>query len=174
MTAPTEDAIDAILATVLDADGRRRVAAIRGQKPDLAAENEAYYRAVFAPEPDSAAALPPADRAVVAVRVAAHARDRAVADWYAALAERGGAARGAIDRARDLADPWPEATPLAAAVRHADLLVVRPATARREDLLALKTAGFSPAGIVALSQVVAFVSYQLRLVAVLRALGEPR
>ncbi len=38
----------------------------------------------------------------------------------------------------------------------------------------LKEAGFSPAGILSLSQTIAFVNYQLRLIAGLRAFGEAR
>ena len=59
-----------------------------------------------------------------------------------------------------------------AAVRHADLLTKRPADAQASDLQALKDAGFTPAGILSLSQVIAFTNYQLRLIAGLRAFGE--
>ena len=51
-------------------------------------------------------------------------------------------------------------------------MIARPAAVRPADLRALKDAGYSPAGILSLSQTIAFVSYQLRLIAGLRALGE--
>ncbi|MEA2524788.1 MAG: hypothetical protein QOF73_2015, partial [Thermomicrobiales bacterium] len=61
---------------------------------------------------------------------------------------------------------------LGAAMRHADLLTTRPSAAEAAHLQTLKEAGYSPAGVMSLSQVIAFVSYQLRLIAGLRALGE--
>jgi uncharacterized protein YciW len=60
---------------------------------------------------------------------------------------------------------------LGAAIRHADLLTTQPSAAQSADLQALKDAGYSPAGIVSLSQTIAFVNYQLRFIAGLRALG---
>ncbi|HYJ12854.1 MAG TPA: hypothetical protein VEW66_04650, partial [Thermomicrobiales bacterium] len=66
---------------------------------------------------------------------------------------------------------WNGESSLDAAIRHTDLLTTRPSEASPADLQALKEAGYSPAGIVSLSQTVAFVSYQLRLIAGLRALG---
>jgi uncharacterized protein YciW len=60
---------------------------------------------------------------------------------------------------------------LGAAIRHADLLTTRPSAAQPSDLQALRDAGYSPAGIVSLSQTIAFVSYQLRFIAGLRAFG---
>jgi uncharacterized protein YciW len=48
-----------------------------------------------------------------------------------------------------------------------------PSRADAAHLRALKDAGYSPAGILSLAQTIAFVSYQLRLIAGLRALGEP-
>ena len=58
-------------------------------------------------------------------------------------------------------------------MRHADLLTAVPASSGPRNLLTLETAGLTPAGIVSLSQTIAFVAYQLRLVAGLRGLGEP-
>lgn len=164
--ASTLDAIDAILG-----EEARRVRALRQQKPELAEQLQAYYRAVFEPDDTSAAALPLADRRAIAVRVASHTGSAAVADWYANLASDAGADPDTIARARDVARPWREETPLAAAIRHADMLTTRPIAAQASDIAALKAAGFTPAGIMSLSQVIAFVSYQVRLIAGLRALG---
>lgn len=164
--ASTVDAINAILG----ADGRR-VDALRRRKPELADQLQAYYRAVFEPDADAAAALSLADRGLVAVRVASHTGSGAAADWYAGIAAAAGADAEAISGARDVSRPWTEPTRIAAAIRHADMLATRPVAAQPSHIAALKEAGFSPAGIMSLSQVVAFVSYQVRLIAGLRALG---
>lgn len=60
---------------------------------------------------------------------------------------------------------------LAAALEHAHLLVFRPRDAAPSDMKALLGAGWSDTGIVTLSQLVAFLSFQVRVVAGLRVLG---
>jgi CMD domain protein len=60
---------------------------------------------------------------------------------------------------------------LAAALEHAHLLVFRPRDAAASDLKALLDAGWPTTAIVTLSQLVAFLSFQVRAVAGLRALG---
>lgn len=60
---------------------------------------------------------------------------------------------------------------LPAALEHAHLLVFRPRDASPEALRALLEAGWSTAGIVTLSQLVAFLSFQIRTVAGLRILA---
>jgi CMD domain protein len=60
---------------------------------------------------------------------------------------------------------------LAAALEHAHLLVFRPREANPAAMQALLDAGWSSTAIVTLSQLVAFLSFQVRSVAGLRALG---
>ncbi|WP_250905143.1 CMD domain protein [Nonomuraea sp. NEAU-A123] len=60
---------------------------------------------------------------------------------------------------------------LTAAFEHAHLLVFRPREADPKDLRALADAGWSDTAIVTLSQLVAFLSFQIRVVAGLRLLG---
>jgi CMD domain protein len=60
---------------------------------------------------------------------------------------------------------------LVAALEHAHLLVFRPRDAASADMKVLPDAGWSNTGIVTLSQLVAFLSFQLRVVAGLRVLG---
>lgn len=60
---------------------------------------------------------------------------------------------------------------LAAALGHAHLLVFRPRDASKEALEALVAAGWSTAGVVTLSQLVAYLAFQLRLVEGLSALA---
>lgn len=62
-------------------------------------------------------------------------------------------------------------TRLAAALEHAHLLVFRPRDAASADMKALLAAGWSNTGIVTLSQLVAFLSFQVRVVSGLRTLA---
>jgi CMD domain protein len=60
---------------------------------------------------------------------------------------------------------------LAAALEHAHLLVFRPRDAASSDMKSLLAAGWSNTGIVTFSQLVAFLSFQVRVVTGLRVLG---
>jgi CMD domain protein len=60
---------------------------------------------------------------------------------------------------------------LVAALEHAHLLVFRPRDAASADMKALLAAGWSSTGIVTLSQLVAFLSFQVRVVSGLRTLA---
>lgn len=59
---------------------------------------------------------------------------------------------------------------LAAILVHTEAVVVQPAATGKSALSALQAAGLTTRAIVALSQLVAFVTYQVRVVAALRAL----
>jgi len=61
---------------------------------------------------------------------------------------------------------------LAAALDHAHLLVFRPREASRDALADLSDAGWGPSEIITLSQLVAFLSFQIRVVAGLTTLKE--
>ena len=60
---------------------------------------------------------------------------------------------------------------LAAMLRHVSLVATAPGSASAADLDALRDAGLTPCDIVTIAQIVAFVSYQVRVVAGLRALA---
>lgn len=62
-------------------------------------------------------------------------------------------------------------TRLVAALEHAHLLVFRPRDAASVDMKALLDAGWSTTGIVTFSQLVAFLSFQVRVVSGLRTLA---
>lgn len=62
-------------------------------------------------------------------------------------------------------------TRLVAALEHAHLLVFRPRDAASADVKALLDAGWSTTGIVTFSQLVAFLSFQVRVVSGLRTLA---
>jgi CMD domain protein len=170
MTAPTITTPD-VLHAILGVDEDSPIARLRWQKPALVSELQDYYLAVFEPDPASAAALPIETRLLVAIRVASHTGSAAVVDWYTTLAQQAGLDAPAIDQAQDTGQGVGDAGATGAALRHADLLTLRPSDATPDDLQALKDAGYTAAGIVSLSQVIAFVSYQVRLVAGFRALG---
>ena len=61
---------------------------------------------------------------------------------------------------------------LRAILRHTDLVAVNPKEATSGDVSALQSAGMTDADIVRLSELIAFVSYQIRVVDGLRLMAE--
>ena len=59
-----------------------------------------------------------------------------------------------------------------AILRHVDRLTAEPDSARREHIDGLLASGLSPRAVIALSQLVAYVNFQARLLAGLRILGD--
>ncbi|AJZ62443.1 putative membrane associated protein [Paraburkholderia fungorum] len=93
-----------------------------------------------------------------------------LADAYTAKLIAAGAQRVTLDPIEAGAlDPTADAR-LIAILSHVKLLVLRPVEARPEHLRTLQQTGVTTRGIVALSQLIAFVTYQLRVIAGLKAL----
>ncbi len=173
-----------------------RLAAVRDLRPQARENAQRSFEALL--EPVAAGAFPLVERyAVAAFTARLHGFDRAtsfyddllrdedaaLADSVAALAADA-AASGPVGVYREpgLADentpagawrPAAEAVDerLAAALAHTHLLVVRPREASADALRSLTDAGWTPDAIVSLSQLVAFLAFQLRLAWGLRALG---
>lgn len=63
-------------------------------------------------------------------------------------------------------------TRLKAIIRHTDLVTLNPKEATADDISALRSAGLDDADIVRLSELIAFLSYQIRVIAGLRLMAE--
>ena len=61
---------------------------------------------------------------------------------------------------------------LKAIIRHTDLVTLNPKDATEGDITALRSVGLDDADIVRLSELIAFISYQVRVVAGLRLIAE--
>ncbi len=119
--------------------------------------SQANYDAVLTPQDPGG--LSQALRFALAARVARLGGDAALAAHYLA----GGALPAS--------DPSWQSAAMSAILRHVDLIATTPRDATAADVAALQAAGVATADIVRLSQLIAFVSYQLRLIAGLRLMG---
>ena len=108
-------------------------------------------------------------RAALAARMCRHLDDDALAAHYDSYV----AHSGDLDVA-SLAHPGGSCGHRLqdAMARHADLLTLAPRQATRNDIEALKAAGLGEADIVRLSELAAFVNYQLRVIAGLKLLKQ--
>jgi len=197
MTASLDDDVIDRLAGIAPGS---RLDAIRRHRPQAREHAQQSWRALFAPAEPAPGHVTPTERLAVAAFVAGLHRQPETEAFYAeALAAQDpglaaaiaqqvqrGAAQGPYGRhpagplsredqegpayaadaaARDALGPR-----LAAALAHAHLLVFHPRDARASHLQALLDAGWSETDIVVLSQLVAFLAFQVRVVAGLRAL----
>ena len=129
------------------------------------------YQALFAPEDPGGLSL--LDRDAVAFRIARLERSPAVEAHHRARLEAHGASADLVSSIESFPAPSESLdAKLVAALTHADLLTRSPRDATPEAIDALRAAGFSVRDIISLSQLIAFVSYEVRLLSMLRILGE--
>jgi CMD domain protein len=197
MTIPDADVIDALVGITPGSP----LSAIRARRPDARAHAQATYRALFAPEAPGnvtaqerfavaafVAGLHGATAIAVhyAARLAERGTPAALKDAVdAAIAEArtsgpyGRYPVGPLSREDTAGLSYRVGATirrtlgrrLAAAFEHVHMLVFHPRDAAPAALQALLDAGWSTTDIVTLSQIVAFLSFQIRVVTGLRALA---
>lgn len=163
---PQPDVIDQIAGI---APGSR-LAELRASKPQIAQYAESSYRVLL--EPDDPAGVSLAERALIALRVAHLTPSEAAAAWYRERLRERGAEAAKIAAAEDAGERTIFTPREAAVLRHADILTREPGDATADDLAALREAGLNPRDIVTISQLIAFVSFQVRILVGLRQFAE--
>ena len=143
------DVIDAAAGLAEDSP----VAVLRRQRQEFVRHGRGSHDVLITPaEP---AGLSAAERSAIASLVASIEGDAALTAHYRAL----GPAASSSPR-------------LEAMLRHVRMVTTAPGSATPAALTALRDVGLAPRDIVALTQIVAFVSYQVRVAAGLRALAQ--
>jgi uncharacterized protein YciW len=129
------------------------LAGLRRQRPDVVKHLQGSDDVIFAPRDDGG--FTRAERAAAALRIATLLRDGVLEAHYR----------------RRLGDAKPLEGPRGGAVlRHVERITTNPDAAARADIDALLAAGLTPHGVVSLSQLIAFVNFQSRVLAGLRML----
>ena len=143
------DLIETLLGLPADAP----LTLLRKERADIRQHTEGAYRELVVPAAPGGVSL--AERAALAVRVARGDGDASLAQHFATL---GPAADGAGR--------------MSLLLSYADLVAQHAGQVRQADIDGLRDAGLSPQDIVAVTQLVAFVPFQMRVLAGLRAMGE--
>lgn len=144
----------------------------RDHRPAVRDAAQAAYRALFdVPADDPVPGVDRALRHLLAARAARLEGDGAAAEFYLAETDGAGAASLVHDGADGVAGTAADRR-IRAALRYVDLLVRRPAAGTADDLNGLVAAGWSPAEIVVIGQIVGLVSYQVRVARSLRILDD--
>ncbi|WP_426956493.1 CMD domain-containing protein [Muricoccus radiodurans] len=160
MSAEPEDLIESILGVTPDSP----IGQLRRRRPEALRHAQGAYRELLMPEDPGT--VPPAHRAALALRVALREGDDALADRYRALLAED---PEALMLAEDLSGAPVEGR-LAALLRYADTVAAKPEAVTQETIDDLTALGLTPRDIVAVTQLTAFVPYQVRLLAGLRAM----
>lgn len=107
-------------------------------------------------------------RASLAARMARHNGNEALAAHYDSLVARAGETDAILlaTPGTNVADPR-----TAQIVRHVDMLTVAPREATRADIESLRAVGVTDADVVRLSELAAFVNYQVRVIAGMALIG---
>lgn len=145
------------------------LAGILGERDEIMRLSQASHDAVLLPrEPGG---IGHAERAALAARMARRNRDEALAAHYRELLGRAGESPALLAVASGAGpDEATQDRRLRAIIRHVDIVTLAPKDASKADIAALVAAGVAEPDIVRLAELVAFVNYQVRVIAGLRLL----
>jgi CMD domain protein len=147
-----------------------RLATLRAQRAEIMALIQANYDALFVPADDGG--VTHAERGLVALRVALLDESKPLVAHYRDYVARYQVEMAQIDAVQKPALDAPLSPRLIALLAHADRLTDAPHLATPEHLAHLKRHGLSDANIVTISQLIAFVSFQVRALVGLQLLAE--
>ena len=167
MSNGATDVMDQLAGLAADS----RLAQLRRQRPDVVRHLQGSDEAIFAPREDGGLTL--AERAAAALRIAVLLRDARLQKHYRARLEpldaSTGLAAGVSGGSAGVADRrWQ------AVLAHVERVTADPDSARREHIDGLLAAGLSPRAVLALSQLIAYVNFQSRVLAGLNLLRGER
>jgi uncharacterized protein YciW len=135
-----------LLETIIGVAPGSSLSQLRALRPEIVRPTQGSHDVLLSPA--DAGGLPLGERALVAARVAELSGHPGLAAHYRSLlAER---------------DQPPQTQRRGTILRHVERVTVAPGTALPEHIQALRDVGLDPRAIVALTQIVAFVSYQVR------------
>jgi len=145
------------------------IARLRATRPEIVRHTQATFLAIFEPSDDSE--LSRTEREAAAVHFGTLTQSPELTEWHRQRLQATGPAGEQLAQIGTTFDPIDLTLREQAILRHVELLTLRPATATDADIRALEAAGLSPAAIVTLAQLVAFLSFEIRAIAALRAIA---
>jgi uncharacterized protein YciW len=153
---------------LLGIDAASPLGQLRRQRADILQHEEGAYRELVLPAVPGGVSR--AERAALALRGALIEGDTTLAAHYRALLAASGDA--ALVAAAEIVPAPPGDGRLAVLFRYADTVASRPEQVGQEDIDRLSSFGLSAQDIVAVTQLVSFIPYQVRLLSGLRQLQQ--
>jgi uncharacterized protein YciW len=158
------DIFETVVAKAASISASSALAEVLSGRSDILELTERSHDAALTPEDPGG--LTHAERAALACRIAKLNNEEVLARHYQNMI--GGGNQAIAETGFDGGDD----ARLKALVRHTDLVTLDPKRAASGDVTALQSAGLGDSDIVRLSQLIAFVSYQIRVVAGVRLMVE--
>ena len=159
-----------LLNTILGIGEDSPLAALRARRADIASYIQASYDALL--EPADEAGVSRAERGLIALRVAILDESAPLIAHYRAYLAGQGVDSALVTATEGATLGAPLSLRLLAMLTHVDRLTNEPELAAPAHLAELKAQGLSDANIVTISQLISFVSFQVRTIAGLQLLGE--
>ncbi|KQO83886.1 CMD domain protein [Rhizobium sp. Leaf262] len=166
ITTADGDVINTALGLAANSD----LAKLRERRAKLQQFTQSSFNAAFHPQDPRNFSY--AERAAFALRMANLWNAQELAGQYKALLEKEGSTEALLDIAMPGYKPADETSRLAAILRHIDLVTLSPKEATRENIEKLYAAGLDDRDIVTLAGLIAFVNYQVLVVAGLKMLRD--
>ena len=160
-----------LLNTLLGLQPDTLVAELRARRPDVARYTQGSYDALLTPS--HPADVGPDERALIALRVAHLTASQPLIEHYEQRLVALGVPVATIAAAQHSPDSTVLTPRQVALLRHTDLLSNEPIAATPAHLADLQAVGLGAREIVTIAQLIAFLSFQVRLLAGLQALGQP-
>jgi CMD domain protein len=164
-TATTSDIIDR-LAGIQEGSP---LANLRALRPEVARYAQGSYEALL--EPADPAGISLVERHLIALSIATLERSDELREHHRQRLAELGAAPELIEAAQAGTESAALTPRHATLLRHAKQLTLDPAASTKTDLETLSALGLTPREIVIVSQLIAFVTFQVRVLAGLRIIG---
>ena len=157
------DIFDTVVVKASGISADSSLASVLVMRSDILELTEKSHEASL--RPNQSGGLSHAERAGLACRIAKRNNEAVLAQHYETLFSEGSRAIADTDFKGD-------DDRMKAIIRHTDLVTLNPKDAKAEDVSALRSAGLDDSDIVRLSELIAFIAYQIRVVAGLRLMAE--
>lgn len=145
------------------------LARLRAERADVASAAQRSYHVLL--EPDDPAGVSRQEREMIALRVALLTPCPPLVAWHRRRLRDLGASDGAIAAIEQFPAGPVQSTRERAVLDYVDRLTRAPGTATPAHLAELKAAGLTPRDIVTIAQLIALLSFEVRVLAGLRLLG---
>jgi uncharacterized protein YciW len=161
-----DDIFKSVVVETAGISANHPLAMVLTGRSDVMQLTQASHDAALTPEPPGG--LSHGERAALACRMARLNDEEILAKHYEAMIPEGSEPQLMADSAFTGGDD----NRIKAILQHTDLVTVDPKEAAQGDIAALKSAGIAEPDIVRLSELIAFVGYQVRVVKGLRLMVE--
>jgi uncharacterized protein YciW len=161
-----DDIFKSVVVEAAGISANHPLAMVLTGRSDVMQLTQASHDAALTPEPPGG--LSHGERAALACRMARLNDEEILAKHYEAMIPEGSEPQLMADSAFTGGDD----NRIKAILQHTDLVTVDPKEAAQGDIAALKSAGIAEPDIVRLSELIAFVGYQVRVVKGLRLMVE--